>query len=170
MTQISPEPQSAAVPIDTREFRNALGQFTTGVCLVTLMDDAGVAHALTVNSFASVSLDPPLVLWSLQKDSEVYSLFAEAQRFAIGVLSATQESHSSTYAQKGMHHMDVAHYAIGENGAPVVHGALANFECSLERAIDGGDHTILLGRVTRMQQGESAEPLVFQGGAYRLLR
>lgn len=155
--------------ISSRSFRDALGRFATGVCLVTVTDDAGVAYAVTVNSFASVSLDPPLVLWSLQKDSDVYGLYANAPHYAIGVLAADQQGHSSRYASKGAHRMADEHFEVGHNGAPIVLGALASFECSLERAIDGGDHTILLGRVTRLAGDAAPDPLLFFGGAYRRL-
>lgn len=153
------------------DLRDALGRFTTGVCLVTVIDSAGQAHALTVNSFASVSLEPPLVLWSMQKDSDVYRLFAEAPEFAIGVLSNAQEDHSTRYAQKGGHALDPSHFVPGANGAPLIREALVNLECSLERAMEGGDHTILLGRVTRLVPGEAAAPpLLFFGGNYRELQ
>lgn len=151
------------------QLRDMLGRFATGVCLVTVTDEANVAHAVTVNSFASVSLDPPLVLWSLQKDSDVYGLYAEAPRYAINVLSEAQQELSTRYAQKGGHVMEKSHYRPGENGAPVVDGGIAHLECSLEQPIDGGDHTIVLGRVTRIFAGESAPPLLFFGGAYRRL-
>ena len=154
----------------SRDLRDALGRFTTGVCLVTVTDPAGQAHAVSVNSFASVSLDPPLVLWSIQKDSDVYRLFAEAPLFAIGVLSRAQEGHSTRYAQKNGHALDPAHFTVGENGAPLIREALVNLECSLERAMEGGDHTILLGRVTRLVSGDvGLPPLLFFGGNYREL-
>jgi flavin reductase (DIM6/NTAB) family NADH-FMN oxidoreductase RutF len=158
------------VSFSSRELRDALGRFATGVCLVTAVDGDGEAHALTVNSFASVSLDPPLILWSIQKDSDLYDLFAGAPRFAVGILSAEQESHSTAYAQKNGHRLRAEHYRIGANGAPLVDGALANLECSLEDALEGGDHTILLGRVTRLVEGSGAAPLVFFGGGYRRLQ
>lgn len=156
--------------IDNRELRDALGLFSTGVCLVTAMDSSGVANALTVNSFASVSLDPPLVLWSLQKDSDVYALYAETPDFAIAMLTHSQQEHSSRYAQKGAHRLDDHHFVEGVNGAPLIVDALVNFECSLERALDGGDHTILLARVTRIVSSPLASPLVFFGGEYRQLQ
>ena len=131
--------------IDERSFRDALGLFATGVCLVTLVDEQGRATAITVNSFASVSLDPPLVLWSLQKDADVYAQYVNAERFAIAVLS------------------------IGNNGAPLINDALVNFECSLEQALDGGDHTILLGRVTRVVEACEGPPLLFFSGRYETL-
>jgi flavin reductase (DIM6/NTAB) family NADH-FMN oxidoreductase RutF len=156
--------------IASRELRDALGLFSTGVCLVTAIDSSGVANALTVNSFASVSLDPPLVLWSLQKDSDVYSLYAQTPNFAIAILTHSQQELSTRYAQKGSHRLDDQHYVAGVNGAPLIVDALVNFECSLESALEGGDHTILLARVTRIVEGPAATPLVFFGGRYRQLQ
>lgn len=152
--------------MDTLQFRNALGQFATGVCLISLRDEQGQPMALTANSFSSVSLDPPLVLWSLQKSSEVYAQFAGSQKFAICVLNAEQESLSTQYATRGDHLMPPEHYAVGDNGAPLVHGSLASFECDLFAAHDAGDHTILIGRVTRFSSGDSDKPLLFHNGRY----
>ena len=156
--------------IDSRELRDALGQFATGVCLVTAVDEDGVAHALTINSFASVSLDPPLVLWSLQKDAEIYPVYASAANYSIAVLASSQETHSTAYAQKGGHGLSESDYELGANGAPLIKNAVVNFECSLEQSLDGGDHIILLGRVTRVSEIESQPPLVFFGGEYRKLQ
>ena len=153
------------------DFRSALGHFATGVCLVTAVDKAGKPQTVTVNSFSSVSLEPPLVLWSVQKDSDVYDLFCAAEAFAIGVLTRDQESHSSYYAQKDCHLLADEHFLPGDNGAPLIRDALVNFECTLQEAIDGGDHTILLGRVTRLVPGKAdAAPLVFYAGEYRSLK
>ncbi len=153
------------------EFRDALGRFATGVCLVTAVDSNGDAIAVTVNSFSSVSLEPPLILWSVQKDSDVYDVFAAAEQFAVGILAEEQEAHSTAYAQKDGHRLRGEHFSPGQNGAPLVEGTLANFECSLERTLEGGDHTILLGRVTRVitAGGDDSAPLLFFGGAYRQL-
>ncbi|WP_439101457.1 flavin reductase family protein [Congregibacter sp.] len=156
--------------IDSRDLRDALGQFATGVCLVTTVDDEGLAQALTINSFSSVSLDPPLVLWSLQKDADIYPVYATAQEYCIAVLAETQAEHSSGYAQKGGHRLADGHFEAGHNGAPLIKGALVNFECSLEQTYDGGDHIILMGRVTRMTPIDPQPPLVFFGGEYRGLR
>jgi flavin reductase (DIM6/NTAB) family NADH-FMN oxidoreductase RutF len=157
------------MPFDARALRDALGLFTTGVCLVTTVDERGDPFALTVNSFASASLEPPLVLWSLQRSSDAFRLYATAPRFAIAVLGLEQEALSSRYACKGGHALDPAHYDAGENGAPLIRGALVNFECSLERSMDGGDHVILLRRVTRLCSGDDHTPLLFFGGSYRQL-
>lgn len=155
---------------DTRALRKALGSFATGVCLVTVRDREGRALAMTVNSFASVSLQPPLVLWSLQRDSLNFEHFAFPSRYAISVLAQGQEALSTRYATPGAHHMDDSHHSTGHNGAPVVNGALACFECALETTYDGGDHLIILGRVTRFTETDAEdEPLVFHSGRYRAL-
>jgi flavin reductase (DIM6/NTAB) family NADH-FMN oxidoreductase RutF len=100
---------------DARALRDALGTFATGVCLVSLVDERGVAHALTVNSFASVSLDPPLVLWSLQKDSDTYPLYAEAPRYSIATLAASRKPvdalRAKGWAPAGPEHFDPARTA-----------------------------------------------------------
>jgi flavin reductase (DIM6/NTAB) family NADH-FMN oxidoreductase RutF len=154
---------------DPRELRNTLGQFATGVCLITVVDGAGRSLALTANSFSSVSLDPPLVLWSLQCNSEVYDAFVAPPCYAINVLARSQEGLSSRYAKKGDHVLDPSHYEAGDNGAPLVRDALAFFECSLETTHEGGDHTIIVGRVTRFSAAAKGDPLLFYGGSYRSL-
>jgi flavin reductase (DIM6/NTAB) family NADH-FMN oxidoreductase RutF len=93
--------------IDGRELRNALGRFATGVCLITTVSEEGEALALTANSFSSVSLDPPLVLWCLQNNSDVYDIFARPRYFAINVLAKEQQDHSNRYARKGDHQIIV---------------------------------------------------------------
>jgi flavin reductase (DIM6/NTAB) family NADH-FMN oxidoreductase RutF len=153
---------------DSRALRNALGRFATGVCLVTTVADDGTPMALTINSFASVSLHPSLILWSLQNDSEAYPVYAKAKRFAICVLAEQQAALSVQYATKRGHAMAVDHYVIGAQGAPVVHNALATFECELEVTHAGGDHLIIVGRVLAFAAAEGA-PLIFYGGSYREL-
>jgi len=155
--------------LDPLELRAALGQFATGVCLITLRTDTGRELALTVNSFASVSLDPPLVLWSLQTDSEVYGTFAKAQHYAINVLSADQQALSSYYAGKDQHEVQTGHSRPGSYGVPLIEGAVAVFECDLEATHAGGDHLIIVGRVQVMHNEESNAPLVFHGGQYQQL-
>ena len=140
--------------LDGRELRNALGRFATGVCLITAVNEEGEALALTANSFSSVSLDPPLVLWSLQNNSDVFSLYASAKHYAINVLAGNQQELSSPGEQ---------------GGAPLINGALVQFECSLEATHPGGDHLIIVGRVQAMHALAEGEPLVFYSGAYRAL-
>lgn len=155
---------------DSRELRNALGQFATGVCLITAVTDEGEPLALTANSFSSVSLDPPLVLWSLQNDSDVFQVFSGARYFAINVLATEQQAHSNQYAKKGEHLLDEAHYRLGKYGAPIIRDALVNFECEMHATHEGGDHLIIVGRVADLTTNPNGDPLLFFSGAYRELR
>jgi len=156
--------------LDGRELRNALGRFATGVCLITAVSDEGEPLALTANSFSSVSLDPPLVLWSLQNNSDVFAVYAGAKHYAINVLAGNQQELSSRYARKGDHVLDPEHFTLGEQGgAPLIHDALVSFECTLEATHPGGDHVIIVGRVDAMHVRPEGEPLVFYSGAYRAL-
>lgn len=154
---------------DARELRNALGQFATGVCVITTTTPQQKALGITANSFASVSLDPPLVLWSLQNNSETYTTFSQARHYAINVLSKDQQDLSNQYAKKGDHLLDAEHYSVGKYGAPILRHALVSFECELEITHPGGDHLIIVGRVRDLQSRGIGEPLLFAAGAYREL-
>ncbi|GAB5449737.1 MAG: flavin reductase family protein [Halioglobus sp.] len=156
--------------IEPRELRDALGRFTTGVCLITTVTQQRTPLAMTANSFSSVSLDPPLVLWSLQENSDVYDVFAGARYFNINVLALEQQALSTQYARKGQHEIERAHYRDGKCGAPVIRDALVNFECEQEATYDGGDHLIIVGRVLDVQQRPSGDPLLFFSGGYREIR
>ncbi|WP_180899265.1 flavin reductase family protein [Martelella soudanensis] len=150
-------------PADSRRYRHALGAFSTGVTVVTLRGDAG-PQGMTVNSFASVSLDPPLVLWSPAKTSRRHDLFAGAGHFAIHVLKADQHDLSARFTGGGPGFAGLSHH-LNDEGVPVLEGTLARFECARAEAHDAGDHTIVLGRVLRAAHGEG-EPLIFSRGAF----
>lgn len=152
---------------DARELRDALGQFATGVCLITVTAENGDALAMTANSFSSVSLDPPLALWSLQNNSDVYAQFAAPSHFAINILCSEQQELSDYYARKGQHTLQADHYSEGKHGAPIVRDALVSFECELEDTHPAGDHLIIIGRVLELQRRASGEPLLFFSGGYR---
>jgi flavin reductase (DIM6/NTAB) family NADH-FMN oxidoreductase RutF len=155
--------------LQARQLRDALGRFATGVCLITVVTESGQALALTANSFSSVSLDPPLVLWSLQNSSDVYDIYASASEFAINVLALEQLDLSNLYARKGEHLLDPAHYSLGQHGAPVIRDALVAFECGQHATHEGGDHLIIIGEVRSVTAREEGVPLLFFGGAYREL-
>lgn len=152
-----------------RELRNALGRFATGVCVITTVTDAGQPVGMTANSFSSVSLDPPLVLWSLQNNSDVYDAFSSPRFFAVNILASEHESHSNQYAKKGEHELDAGHYHLGKHGSPIIHNALVSFECELEVTHDGGDHLIIVGRVKDLHERPDGEPLLFFSGGYHKL-
>ncbi|SMY09131.1 FMN reductase (NADH) NtaB [Flavimaricola marinus] len=148
---------------DTRAFRDALGAFATGVTIVTT-DSADGPVGITANSFASVSLDPPLVLWSPAKASHRFEHFGAAQRFAIHVLSAAQMNicEAFTKSKTAFTGLD---WVTSPSGVPLINGVSACFECSLEATHDAGDHVIVIGRVIRAHHG-GGDPLVFHAGKY----
>jgi len=153
----------------TREFRDALGTFATGVCVISANPEGWEPFGMTVNSFASVSLDPPLVLWSLQNDSDMYEAFEKTERYCVNILRSDQQDMSNQYAKKGDHLLSSDHFEIGDSGAPVMPETLVSMECELEARHPGGDHIILVGRVLELTQRNNGEPLLFCSGAYREL-
>ena len=154
---------------DSLELRAVLGRFATGICVITTVREDTTAVGITANSFSSVSLDPPLVLWSLQNDSERYADFCATRYFGINVLSTHQEHLSTHYARRGANTMEAEHFQRGEVGVPLLHGALVSLECELEATHQAGDHLIIIGRVLNVVKRSDEEPLVFFGGAYRRL-
>ena len=155
-----------ATSIDSREFRNALGQFATGVCVITAHPEGWQPFGVTVNSFASVSLDPPLVLWSLQNDSDLFAAFEAADGYTVNILRADQQMLADQYAKRGDHHLDPAHHVTGAGGLPVMPNSLVSLECDIDARHHSGDHVILVGQVRAMTQRESGQPLLFCAGSY----
>jgi len=156
--------------LDSREFRNAVGRFATGVCVITTFSPEQVPMGMTVNSFTSVSLDPPLVLWSLQNSSDCYPVFSPAEHWTINILAQDQLPLSNQYSRKNEHELSPEHFRIGVTGAPVLRGALASFECRIWQRYDGGDHQLLVGEVKSMSTRPTGRPLLFYGGRYQELR
>ena len=150
-------------PANHRPLREALGRFATGVCVVTTMATDG-PMGFTANSFASLSLDPPLVLWSPAKSSMRYPMFAGARHFAIHVLGVAQQDVMHRFVRGGAGFADLAQEVTPE-GIPAITGALARFDCVQHATHDGGDHLIVVGRVLRVAVG-AGEPLVFSAGRY----
>jgi flavin reductase (DIM6/NTAB) family NADH-FMN oxidoreductase RutF len=151
--------------IDERALRKALGLFATGVAVVTTRSHCGRLAGLTANSFAPVSLDPPLVLWSLRQDAPSMACFTGSDHFAVNVLGVGQRSLSRHFSSPRPDKFSGITYAPGLGGCPLLSGALAQFECAIENTIPGGDHVILLGRVLRAAYREG-EPLIFATGGY----
>jgi 3-hydroxy-9,10-secoandrosta-1,3,5(10)-triene-9,17-dione monooxygenase reductase component len=152
---------------DARDFRSALGCFPTGVCLITTLAPDGRRIGLTANSFSSVSLDPPMVLWSLSRNASSAPVFRDAEYFAINVLAAGDETLSGHFAQSGPDKFApfAERFADGLGGAPVLQGAVATFECHSRHRYYGGDHIIVIGVVERYSHRD-APPLVFHRGRY----
>lgn len=151
---------------DARNFRQALGQFATGVTIVTTAGDAGPV-GVTANSFTSVSLDPPLVLWSLRRESSNLAAFQRAMHFAIHILAAEQTDLASHFARSASDKFASTEWTPGVGGAPLLPGVAARFECSRHAEHDGGDHVTFVGRVERYSCYDRAG-LVFSQGRYAL--
>jgi flavin reductase (DIM6/NTAB) family NADH-FMN oxidoreductase RutF len=152
---------------DRLQLRNAFGRFATGVCVITAHPEGFDPLGMTINSFSSVSLDPPLLLWSLQNDSECVPAFNATNRFAVNILTSEQLEQSKQYARKGEHSLKPDHFRIGTTGLPILRDTLASFECELWQRYDGGDHVILVGKVLAVESGGEAKPLLFFSGAYQ---
>ncbi|MEP2235901.1 MAG: flavin reductase [Alteripontixanthobacter sp.] len=148
-----------------REFRNALGSFATGVTIATTADGSGQPVGVTASSFNSVSVDPPLVLWSLAKNSLSRDAFASSGHFAVHVLAATQEELSNRFARSGEDKFDEVDWRAGELGSPVLAQHAALFECRTRHQYEGGDHIIMVGEVVSFETRDEA-PLLFHGGRY----
>lgn len=154
---------------DKKAFRQALGCFPTGVAVVTSQVASGDPIGITVNSFTSVSLEPPLVLWCADKHSDRYPVFAASEAFVISILGTAHEDVSARLARPGAHSLEGIELIQTELGPPALVDALAVFECAPYGVHDAGDHAILIGHVLRFARREAGAPLVFFKGRYGAL-
>lgn len=154
-------------PIDPRQFRNALGAFTTGVTVVTTRDAQGQDVGLTANSFSSVSLDPPMVLWSLAKNSNSLPAFMGSDHFAVHILSTRQQPMSDRFAKRGADKFGGLDIARGHGEVPLLNDCAARFECRMAYRYEGGDHMIFVGEVLKFEHF-NLPSLVYQSGGYAL--
>ena len=152
-----------------RDFRDAVGWFTTGVAVITARAPDGSLHGVTANSFSSISLDPPLVLWSLAKRSTNIAGFEAARHFAVNILTQEQQGLAARFAATGGDKWHDISFETWETGAPILRHSLANLDCDLEARHDGGDHVIFVGRVLRLESHKHGRPLLFSRGSYRAL-
>jgi 3-hydroxy-9,10-secoandrosta-1,3,5(10)-triene-9,17-dione monooxygenase reductase component len=153
---------------DKRTLRDAFGSFATGVTIVTTSGPNGTNIGLTANSFSSVSLDPPMVLWSLARTSSNIDAFRNSGHFAVHILSAEQEALSARFASKVSDRFEGLALDRGPDGIPMLPDCMARFTCKLAYQYEGGDHVIFVGEI--LDFGHSArKPLVFHGGRYGML-
>jgi 3-hydroxy-9,10-secoandrosta-1,3,5(10)-triene-9,17-dione monooxygenase reductase component len=153
---------------DAREFRNALGTFATGVTIITTRDAVGAPIGITASSFNSVSLDPPLVLFSLAKTSRSLAAFAQARHWAVHILGAAQEDLCGRFARSGADKFAGLELGQGYGDAPLLSGCAARMQCRTAFRHEGGDHLIFVGEVLAFDRAE-APPLVFHAGRMRRL-
>lgn len=152
-----------------KQFRNALGQFATGVCIVAAASEGFDPVGVTVNSFTSVSIDPPLILWCLKVESVIYPAFAAAERFSVNILAADQRELSDHYADKTRHTLDPGSYVEGAAGTPLFNNAICSLSCVVKSRYNAGDHVIILGEIVDISK-QPGEPLLFFQGSYRELK
>jgi 3-hydroxy-9,10-secoandrosta-1,3,5(10)-triene-9,17-dione monooxygenase reductase component len=155
----------ACMQVDQSAFRTALGAFATGVTVVTTCDAHGMPVGVTASSFNSVSLDPPMVLWSLGRDSRSIETFTRTDRFAVHILAAGQETLSNNFASSKDDKFGAVSYELSSNGTPHLGACAARFDCRTAHRYDGGDHVILVGEVVDFEVTKE-EPLLFHRGAY----
>ncbi len=161
-------PASTAVAIDPIELRRCLGSFVTGVTVITVLDENGAPIGMTANSFNSVSLDPPLIVWSLRTNARTFPVYSTAKRFVVNILSEDQVDISNRFAKSGPDRFDGVAITPGIDGVPLIDGCAAHFECLTEATYPGGDHLLFLGRVERIV-GSARKPLAFGAGKYMVV-
>lgn len=151
---------------DSKQLRNVLGHYPTGVTIITAMDTAGSPFGMTANSFASVSLDPPLILWSVGAEGSGHDIFVEAEHFCVHFLSQEQEDLSSLFADKQENRFENIDWSPGKLGAPLLPGCMCRIQCTREAVYPGGDHSIILGKAVYIESTQEKKPLVFHQGQY----
>lgn len=160
-------PASDGSVMDSQTFRSALGCFATGITVVTAAAPSGEFLGITANSFNSVSLDPPLVLFSLHRAAYSLGAFADGGHFAVNILSEGQRELSVRFAKALEDKWSGIDYEIWDTGAPIIKNCLASFECRTRALYDGGDHVIFLGEVLRLRFAGDGRPLLYFRGRYR---
>jgi flavin reductase (DIM6/NTAB) family NADH-FMN oxidoreductase RutF len=154
--------------VDAAEFKRACAQFATGVTVAGVRDASGTPHGLTVNSFTSVSLHPPLILICLGHAASVIEYFRTSTHFGLSVLAEDQKSLSDHFARKGHDRFDGVAWHPGHTGAPLLDGVLATVECSIEQRVRAGDHDLFIGEVRHTHVRED-RPLIYFASKYRAL-
>lgn len=153
---------------DTASLRRTLGRFATGVTVITCAAADGAPRGITANSFTSVSLEPPLILWNIGKDSAQLHAFLGARYFAVNILARDQQAVAEAFARRDNRGFDEAGYAAGEHDVPELDGTVASLFCRTWRVSECGDHFIIVGEVLRHRRA-AGEPLLYHAGEYASL-
>jgi len=153
--------------IDAREFRDTVGCFATGITVITTVDEAGGPVGFTANSFTSLSLDPPPLLFCLDRKVTSFEAFAAKRPFAVNILSSAQTDMSRRFATTGPEKWRGVEFESWETGSPILRDCLANLECTIESVHEGGDHVIVIGRVVAINRADApAGALLYYNGRY----
>lgn len=156
-------PQPAVQP--KPQLRHAFGRFATGIAVITTLDEQGVPYGLTINSFVSVSMDPPMISWNVIRGSTAHQTISRAGRFVVNILAKNQRNVAQKMTGPIEHRFADVPYYSSSSGLPVIHDTLATFECDTHSMIAAGDHDIVLGTVKQFEHREG-RPLVYWQGAY----
>lgn len=175
MARTSPQPaqridERPTGNVDATLLRHCLGMFPTGVTIITTLDHAGEPVGVTANSFNSVSLEPPLILWSLRTNSHSLPAYRRTRRFAVNILGRNQLELSSRFARGGPEKWHGIEHVAGVTGMPILPGSAGIIECNTYSEHLAGDHMIFIGSVVRLEIEETDDPLVFFRGRYRALQ
>ena len=151
---------------DDKQLRNVLGYFTTGVAVMTTLNDQDEHVGVTVNSFSSVSLNPPLILFSMANSSNSTKSFDERKKFTVNILGLKQKNVATNFARPSTADWTTLNYEIGDNGCARIEDAIAHLECELFATFPGGDHIIFIGKVSRIDSNDVDDPLVYYRGKF----
>lgn len=157
-------------PFDKKAFRGALGQFPTGVTIVTTRSQTGEPIGMTASSFNTVSLNPPLILWSIDHRAHSLEIFTQSEHFAVNFLGEHQKDLSNRFASTGADKFKGTEYCDGIGGVPLLADCVAQLECKTWQTYDGGDHTIIIGEVMDYRYDDSQSALLFYQGDYAAIR
>jgi flavin reductase (DIM6/NTAB) family NADH-FMN oxidoreductase RutF/DNA-binding IclR family transcriptional regulator len=160
--------QAPTAAIDPLALRRCLGSFVTGVTVITVLDEGGKPIGMTANSFNSVSLDPPLIVWSLRTNASSFPIYSNARRFVVNILAEDQIEISNRFARSGPDRFSGVAVTAGIDGLPLIDGCAAHLECRTEATYPGGDHLLFLGRVERIAN-QIRKPLAFGAGKYMVV-
>ena len=163
---MNPIPLALPPSFSSADFRAALSTFATGVTVITARDENGLRVGLTASSFNSVSLTPPLVLWSLSRSASSMPAFSRGSHYAINILASEQRHIAERFASKDIDRFEGIALREGTRGAPIIEGAMAVFECFNRSQYAEGDHIIFVGEVEHCQRREDTQPLIYHGGRF----
>lgn len=152
--------------IDPQHFRQVLSAYPTGVCVITARAEDGRRHAMVVGTFTSISLDPPLVGFFPASSSQSWRAMSETGRFCVNVLAAHQLEHCQRFSARGTDKFEGTVHGESPSGQPLIDGALAWLDCTVESVHEIGDHFLVVGRVEALERIETGDPLLFFGGRY----
>ncbi len=152
--------------VNIEQFKTVMSRFPTGVCVITCKDNAGNNLGITVNSFNSVSLNPPLILWSINKNTHSADVFTHAENFVVNILADNQSAISNQFASRIEDRFNNIEYHSGINNMPILNGVSAYLQCKKWQVYDGGDHDIIIGEVVDSHTNEDKNSIVYYKGNY----